>query len=66
MLQQFLRDAEGRTATASVRSDSQWVCCVKGSLGFQMSVHEHGLVESWLSAKLSGPATGDGRALEAL
>ena len=64
MLQQFLRDAEVHFST--VRPHSQWTSCFKVSISFSCTDVEHGVVEQWLSTKLSGPATGTGRELESL
>ena len=64
MIQQFLRDARVCFVTCTTRPFSQWVCCHRGALGFQIRDDIFQRVESFLQQQLGSPATGSGKLLE--
>ena len=66
MLQQYLRDAEVRFSSGTVRPFSNWLACFRGSIGFHLSQSEYDIVEGKLSSVLEKPATGDGSVLRNL
>lgn len=66
MVQQFLRDAQVDFVTVTTKPFSQWVCCFRGALAFQISSDEFDFVENILSQQLGEPATGSGKKLELL
>lgn len=66
MVQQYLRDAQVDFVTATTKPFSQWICCFRGALAFQMGVGEFDFVENILSSQLGEPATGSGKKLELL
>lgn len=64
MLQQFLKDARVCHVTCTTRPYSQWVCCHRGALGFQIRDDVFQRVEDFLREQLGTPATGSGKLLE--
>ena len=64
MLQQFLRDARVCYVTCTTRPFSNWVCCHRGSIGFQLKEDVFQSVEGFLQGQLGSPATGSGKLLE--
>jgi hypothetical protein len=64
MLQQFLRDCAARFVTATLKPDSQWVSCFKGSLAFGITQEEYDFIEGFLAAQLKTPAIGSGKSLD--
>jgi hypothetical protein len=64
MLQQFLKDARVCHVTCTTRPFSQWVCCHRGALGFQIRDDVFQRVEEFLHEQLGTPATGSGKLLE--
>ena len=66
MLQQFLKDCQVEFTTATIRPHSSWVCCFRGSIGFQFCSQEFQFVEGIIGQQLGMPATGSGKSLEGL
>ena len=66
MIQQCLRDCHIKAATATVRPESQWICCHVGAIALPVRVTSFTHVEAWLSKKLGVPATGQGKTLNSL
>ena len=64
MCQQFLRDARVGHVTCTTRPYSQWICCHRGVLAFQIRDDVYQGVEEFLQKQLGSPATGSGKALE--
>lgn len=64
MLQQFLRDTRVCHVTCTTRPYSNWVCCHRGSIGFQLKEDVFHEVEVFLKGQLGSPATGSGKLLE--
>ena len=66
MLQQCLRDCAASFVTATVKPCSQWVCCFKGSIAFDLTPTEYDFVEDFLASQLAAPASGAGKSLDSL
>ena len=66
MLQQRWKDSGIQAATASVRPESQWICCHVGAVSLPVKVAFFSDVETWLQNQLGTPAIGQGKALDRL
>ena len=66
MVQQFLKDTDVSYATASLRPESEMICCHKGCISLPLSLQVQASVDSWLASQLSAPANGQGKALASL
>ncbi len=66
MLQQLWKDCGIQAATASVRPESQWICCHVGSVSLPVKFDLFSGVETWLRNQLGTPAIGQGKALDRL
>ena len=66
MVQQFLKGAQVHFVTTTTKPFSQWVCCFRGVLAFQLQADEFVALESVLGQQLGEPATGSGKRLEQL
>ena len=65
MLQQWLKDARIEFSTCTTRPVSNWVCCFRGVLSFQICSGEYQRVEDYFRSQLGTPAT-SAKALELL
>ncbi len=66
MLQQLWKDCEIQVATATVRPESQWICCHVGAVSLPVKLGIFCDVEAWLHTQLGSPAIGQGKALDRL
>lgn len=66
MVQHFFRDANIDFVTATTKPFSQWICCFRGVLAFQICSFEFDFVENVLQQQLGEPAVGSGKKLELL